>query len=47
MLSSSMGADVYRMSLSMKNGWLDDETGSKFIYTVDAHYEDLDGAKLR
>lgn len=30
-----------RMSLSMKNGWLDDENRAYIIYTVDAIMEDL------
>ena len=34
-----------RMSLSMKNGWLDDENRAYIIYTVDAIMEDLGCAK--
>ena len=34
-----------RMSLSMKNGWLDDENRAYIIYTVDAIMEDLGCSK--
>ena len=34
-----------RMSLSMKNGWLDEENRAYIIYTVDAIMEDLGCAK--
>ena len=34
-----------RMSLSMKNGWLDDENRAYIIYTVDSIMEDLGCAK--
>ncbi len=36
MQSSCMGLMLDRMSLSMKNGWLDDENRAYIIYTVDA-----------
>ena len=35
------GLILDRMSLSMKNGWLDDENRAYIIYTVDAIMEDL------
>lgn len=35
------GLMLDRMSLSMKNGWLDDENRAYIIYTVDAIMEDL------
>ncbi len=35
------GLMLDRMSLSMKNGWLDDESRAYIIYTVDAIMEDL------
>ena len=39
------GLMLDRMSLSMKNGWLDDENRAYIIYTVDAIMEDLGCAK--
>ena len=39
------GLMLDRMSLSMKNGWLDDENRAYIIYTVDAIMEDLGFAK--
>ena len=39
------GLILDRMSLSMKNGWLDDENRAYIIYTVDAIMEDLGCAK--
>ena len=39
------GLMLDRMSLSMKNGWLDDETRAHIIYTVDAIMEDLGCSK--
>ena len=39
------GLMLDRMSLSMKNGWLDDESRAYIIYTVDAIMEDLGCAK--
>ena len=39
------GLMLDRMSLSMKNGWLDDESRAYIIYTVDAIIEDLGCAK--
>lgn len=39
------GLMLDRMSLSMKNGWLDDENRAYIIYTVDAIMEDLECAK--
>ena len=35
------GLMLDRMSLSMKNGWLDDENRAYIIYTVDAIMDDL------
>lgn len=32
------GLMLDRMSLSMKNGWLDDENRAYIIYTVDGYY---------
>ena len=34
-----------RMSLSMKNGWLDEENRAYIIYTLDTVMEDLDVQK--
>ena len=39
------GLMLDRMSLSMKNGWLDDENRAYIIYTVDAIMEDLGCSK--
>jgi hypothetical protein len=39
------GMMLDRMSLSMKNGWLDDENRAYIIYTIDAIMEDLGCAK--
>ena len=39
------GLMLDRMSLSMKNGWLDDENRAHIIYTVDAIMEDLGCSK--
>ena len=39
------GLMLDRMSLSMKNGWLDDENRAYIIYTVDAVMEDLGCSK--
>ena len=39
------GLMLDRMSLSMKNGWLDEENRAYIIYTVDAIMEDLGCAK--
>ena len=39
------GLMLDRMSLSMKNGWLDNENRAYIIYTVDAIMEDLGCAK--
>ena len=39
------GLMLDRMSLSMKNGWLDDENRAYIIYTVDAIMEELGCAK--
>lgn len=39
------GLMLDRMSLSMKNGWLDDENRAYIIYTVDSIMEDLGCAK--
>ena len=39
------GLMLDRMSLSMKNGWLDDENRAYIIYTVDNMMEDLGCAK--
>ena len=39
------GLILDRMSLSMKNGWLDDENRAYIIYTVDAIMEDLGCSK--
>lgn len=39
------GLMLDRMSLSMKNGWLDDENRAYIIYTIDAIMEDLGCAK--
>ena len=39
------GLMLDRMSLSMKNGWLDDENRAYIIYTVDAIKEDLGCSK--
>ena len=39
------GLMLDRMSLSMKNGWLDKENRAYIIYTVDAIMEDLGCAK--
>ena len=39
------GLMLNRMSLSMKNGWLDEENRAYIIYTVDAIMEDLGCAK--
>ena len=39
------GLMLDRMSLSIKNGWLDDENRAYIIYTVDAIMEDLGCAK--
>ena len=39
------GLMLDRMSLSMKNGWLDDENRAYIIYTVDNMMEDLGWAK--
>ena len=39
------GLMLDRMSLSMKNGWLDDENRAYIIYTVDSMMEDLGCAR--
>ena len=39
------GLMLDRMSLSMKNGWLDDENRAYIIYTIDSIMEDLGCAK--
>ena len=39
------GLMLDRMSLSMKNGWLDDENRAYIIYTVDSIMEDLGCSK--
>lgn len=39
------GMMLDRMSLSMKNGWLDDENRAYIIYTIDAIMEDLGCSK--
>lgn len=39
------GLMLDRMSLSMKNGWLDDENRAYIIYTVDAIMQDLGCSK--
>ena len=45
MPSSCMALMLDRMSLSMKNGWQDEENRAYIIYTVDAIMEDLGCAK--